>query len=79
MDNCKWCDKAKELLADNDIGYVEYPAAGITLKLFAMANLKTVPQIWDENYDYIGGFTQLKRKLEETYDERSKATKVPVN
>jgi len=33
------------------------------LTLIKQAGMTTVPQVWDNNGDYIGGYTQLKEKL----------------
>ena len=64
---CVFCDKAKALLNTNHIGYVEYnirsPSSKWLLHLFKEANIKTVPQIFDNNGKHIGGYTELKEYL----------------
>ncbi len=64
---CIFCDKAKELLNVDRIGYVEYnvqsPSSKWLLHLFKQANIKTVPQIFDSNGKHIGGYTELKEYL----------------
>lgn len=64
---CIFCDKAKELLNVGRIGYVEYniqsPSSKWLLHLLKQANIKNVPQIFDSNGKYIGGYTELKEYL----------------
>lgn len=64
---CIFCDKAKELLNVDRIGYVEYniqsPSSKWLLQLLKQANIKTVPQIFDSNGKHIGGYTELKEYL----------------
>lgn len=63
QEDCYYCVKAKELMKSKGVGYVEYPALGLNLALMKMANLKTVPQIFSEDNQYIGGYTELKEYL----------------
>ena len=64
---CIFCDKVKELLNVDRIGYVEYnipsPSSKWLLHLLKQANIKTVPQIFDSNGKHIGGYTELKEYL----------------
>lgn len=59
-EDCKWCDKAKDLLRNRGepfeaLHYTEHP---IISKLIKLTNIKTVPQIWLDN-EYIGGYSEL--------------------
>lgn len=71
QNGCGYCEMAKELLKKHDIYYRE---VNINLIDGAKEELltkcqrlgftpKTVPQIWIDN-EYIGGYTELKEKLE---------------
>jgi len=53
-DNCPWCDKAKELLAINNMDVVEFKQEEIE-----QYHYKTYPQIWLEGY-HIGGYKELE-------------------
>lgn len=62
--DCVWCDKAKRLLEEKGEAYT---ASSLTdnpflFRLMMKANLRTVPQIW-ENAEYIGGYTELVEHL----------------
>ena len=66
-DACPFCDQAKALLTQRGIAYEERRiGAGYTREqlLEAVPTARTVPQIFlDETH--IGGFTELKRHLQE--------------
>ena len=67
-DNCTFCDQAKALLKQRNIAYEEKKIGhGYTREdlLAAVPTAKTVPQIF-VNKNYIGGFTELRRYIEET-------------
>jgi len=67
-DNCPYCDQAKALLTQRGIKYEEHKiGAGYSREqlLEAVPNARTVPQIFINN-QLIGGFTELRRHLEET-------------
>jgi len=67
-DNCTFCDQAKALLEQRNIAYEEKKIGhGYTREdlLAAVPTAKTVPQIF-VNKNYIGGFTELRRYIEET-------------
>jgi glutaredoxin len=67
-DNCTFCDQAKALLEQRNIAYEEKKIGnGYTQEqlLAAVPAAKTVPQIF-VNKNYIGGFTELRRYIEET-------------
>ena len=65
-DNCTYCDQAKKLLELHDIYFEEKKIGhGYTLQdlLEVVPNARTAPQIFLDE-DYVGGFTELKQKLE---------------
>jgi glutaredoxin len=67
-DNCTFCDQAKALLEQRNIAYEEKKIGhGYTREdlLAAVPTARTVPQIF-VNKNYIGGFTELRRYIEET-------------
>lgn len=64
---CSFCDQAKALLAVNGIAFEERLIGdGYTKQdlLDAVPTARSVPQIF-LNGEYIGGFDQLKKKLQE--------------
>lgn len=66
--NCPFCDQAKALLNMKGIEFEERKIGdGFTKEdlLEAVPNARTVPQIF-LNEQLIGGFTELKKYLEET-------------
>jgi glutaredoxin len=66
--NCTYCDQAKALLTQRGIRYEERKIGdGYTREelLEAVPNARTVPQIFLNN-QLIGGFTELKKHMEET-------------
>lgn len=62
---CIFCDKASELLQQTDIQYKYYgiDTDPLIKTLILAAGYKTVPIIFDEEGKEIGGYTQLKEKL----------------
>ncbi len=65
-DNCTYCDQAIKLLEAEGIETeVKKIGQGYTLEdlLAVVPNARTAPQIF-LNEDYVGGFTELKQKLE---------------
>ena len=62
--NCVWCDKAKQLLEEKGEAYQASSLEDnpLLIELMKKADLKTVPQIW-EDAEHIGGYTELERKL----------------
>jgi glutaredoxin len=67
-DNCTFCDQAKALLEQRNIAYEEKKIGyGYTREdlLEAVPTARTVPQIF-VNKNYIGGFTELRKYIEET-------------
>ena len=67
-DQCNFCDAAKAMLKGSGFSYIEYnvqsQSSRWVLSLIKKANLTTVPQIFDGSGNYIGGYTELKAKLE---------------
>jgi glutaredoxin len=67
-DNCTFCDQAKALLEQRNIAYEERKIGyGYTREdlLEAVPTARTVPQIFVNN-NHVGGFTELRRYIEET-------------
>ena len=67
-DNCAFCDQTKALLEQRNIAYEEKKIGnGYTQEqlLAEVPTATTVPQIF-VNKNYIGGFTELRRYIEET-------------
>jgi glutaredoxin len=67
-DNCAFCDQAKALLEQRNIAYEERKIGhGFSREdlLEAVPTARTVPQIFVNN-NYIGGFTELRKYIEET-------------
>lgn len=64
--NCPFCTKAKRLLTDNNIDFIEKDVTQPDIKkelLSIVPNAKTVPQILDENGKRIGGYEELLKYL----------------
>ena len=64
-DQCNFCDVAKELLKHK--GYIEYniqsESSKWLLHLLKRSSITTVPQIFEPDGTYVGGYTELKEKL----------------
>ena len=64
---CNFCDSAKDLMEDAKLGYTEYnvqsPSSKWLLTLIKQAGITTVPQIWDNKGNHIGGYTELAQHL----------------
>lgn len=64
MDNCVWCDKVKELLADSGLAFVIHNPPLPELKVLMRATgLTTLPQVWMGEH-LIGGYQETKQWLE---------------
>ena len=67
-DQCNFCDAAKAMLKGRSFPYTEYnvqsQSSRWVLSLIRKAELTTVPQVFDPSGNYIGGYTELKAKLE---------------
>ncbi len=70
--DCKFCDKAKELLAPFIVATFDI-AHDNNKAILVEKGLKTVPQIWfnpvRSESEYIGGFDRLKTWLEKNKDK----------
>lgn len=70
INNCKWCDKAKELLTEKNHEYQSYNVQESVEALEKAKELgvKTYPYIsilyYGQKPHYIGGYTELKEYLE---------------
>ena len=66
---CNFCDSAKSLLQGANKQYTYYtlndPSSKWLLTLIKKAGYTTVPQIFDNHGNYIGGYTELKQHVEE--------------
>lgn len=64
---CNFCDIAKEMMKGSSIPYIEYNVQATNgrwlLDLIKKAGYTTVPQIWDDEGNHIGGYTELKEHL----------------
>jgi len=67
-DQCKFCTKAKHLLREKKVGFTAYsissPSSKWLLTLMKEAGMTTVPQIWDNEGRHVGGYTELKERLD---------------
>lgn len=67
QDNCSHCDRAKALLRDNNISTVTYNVGASSSRwvfsLVRMAGLKTVPQIFNDKGEHVGGYNDLVQSL----------------
>jgi glutaredoxin len=69
-DQCPFCDQAKSLLTSRGIQYEERNVSHDWTKeqlLEAVPNARAVPQIF-LNGEYVGGFTELRKKLTESIE-----------
>jgi glutaredoxin len=68
-DQCNFCDSAKALLKGANIQYTEYnvqtKSSKWILDLIKKAGYTTVPQIWDNSGNHIGGYSELKQLFTE--------------
>lgn len=63
--HCEYCKKATDLLQEKNIDFtnVNLDTSGWIYTLVKQAGLKTVPQIYGYNGEYVGGYEELKEKL----------------
>lgn len=63
--DCMYCSKAVGLIRDTGgvVNYYSLNDSKWVLDLFKKAVIKTVPQIWDIEGNYIGGYTELERYI----------------
>lgn len=66
-DQCNFCDDAKALMLAHGIGYVEYNIQSSSSKwllyLLKRSSITTVPQVFNTEGTYIGGYNDLKEYL----------------
>ena len=66
-DKCEFCAKARDLLREKRVGFTAYslnsPSSKWLLTLLKQAGINTVPQIWDNEGNHIGGYTELAQHL----------------
>ncbi len=66
---CKYCNYAKNLLAEKGFPYTEYkvdmPEDRWLARLLMKAGYKTVPQIYNQDGVHIGGYTELAELFKE--------------
>ena len=66
-DQCNFCDDAKALMKGKGIQYVEYNIQSSSSKwllyLLKRSSITTVPQVFNTEGTYIGGYTDLKEYL----------------
>lgn len=66
-DQCNFCDQAKALLKGANLNYVEYNIQSSSSKwllyLLKRSSITTVPQVFNTEGTYIGGYTELKEYL----------------
>jgi glutaredoxin len=66
-DQCNFCDTAKALLRNSNIPYVTYNVQSENSKwlldLIKKAGYTTVPQVWNNKGEHIGGYTELRTYL----------------
>ena len=69
-DTCVYCDKAKKLMKNFNIDYEEHNVSNNDIREdFKKQGFKTVPQIWNETNEHIGGYDDLKSYI---YDSQWK-------
>ncbi len=65
---CEFCNKAKTLLQKEGIGFMSYSVDTVSsrwlLTLLKQGGMTTVPQIWDNEGHHVGGYTELKERLD---------------
>lgn len=62
---CSYCELAKIELTERNIPFFEIDITenAQALAKLRLANLRTVPQIYDDEGNHIGGYTELRKKL----------------
>tara|TARA_R100001509_G_scaffold101856_1_gene59763 strand:+ start:903 stop:1154 length:252 start_codon:yes stop_codon:yes gene_type:complete len=68
--DCTHCSKAMGLIREGNgsATYYSLNDSKWLLDLFKRAKINTVPQIWDTEGNYIGGYTELKKLIEKEKD-----------
>ena len=72
-DQCNFCDYAKALLDGASISYTTYNINTVSSKwllyLLKRSSITTVPQIFNDVGEHIGGYTELKEYLTKQKEE----------
>jgi len=72
-DQCNFCDYAKALLDGASIPYSTYNINTVSSKwllyLLKRSSITTVPQIFNDTGEHIGGYTELKEYLTKQKEE----------
>lgn len=68
MSDCIWCDKAKELMYDWKIDFEEHapPLQELRVQMRALG-VHTLPQIFDNDGELIGGYKDLEEYIKFRY------------
>ena len=68
-DHCNFCDDVKALLRERGFPYTEYNVQSASSKwvltLLKSSSITTLPQVFDTKGNLIGGYTEMKKLLEE--------------
>ena len=68
-DHCNFCDDVKALLRERGFPYTEYNVQSASSKwvltLLKRSSITTLPQVFDTKGNLIGGYTEMKKLLEE--------------
>lgn len=68
-DNCIWCKMLKNLLKKNNVNYKEMILTSETFEIFKLeTNLLTVPQLYNNATELIGGFNNCLQLLRYKFD-----------
>ena len=72
---CIFCDEAMELLKQKKYNFkeIKVPGNDDAIRFFKEKKFKTVPQIFDDRGNHIGGYQDLKETLEEWPDNPAEA------
>jgi glutaredoxin len=72
-DQCNFCDYAKALLDGASIPYTTYNINTVSSKwllyLLKRSSITTVPQVFNDVGEHIGGYTELKEYLTKQKEE----------
>jgi len=72
-DQCNFCDSAKALLHGANISYTTYNINTVSSKwllyLLKRSSITTVPQIFNDAGEHIGGYTELKKYITKQNEE----------
>ena len=68
QDNCRYCTAAEDLLTrhGHEVDKYDVQDQGVALLVAMLKRTNTVPQIYGPDGEFIGGYTELKVRLDET-------------